>query len=146
MQERVGFLLTEMSTAPGTLYVKVDGVWNSFMQYLYPLLEPLISIAEHRIELSSFADITAMKLEAIVQRGARKDFIDIYAIGTTTMPLSEMLNCYRRKYKTDKISHILVSLTYFNDADLEPMPDMVWDVTWKEIKRTIQEWVRDLVG
>jgi hypothetical protein len=34
----------------------------------------------------------------------------------------------------------------FDDADRERLPHMLWDVGWREVKRTIQGWVRELAG
>lgn len=33
-------------------------------------------------------------------------------------------------------------LAYFDDAENERMPAMLWDVDWKTIKRTIQGWLK----
>jgi hypothetical protein len=39
---------------------------------------------------------------------------------------------------------VVFSLAFFDDAELEPMPEMLCDVTWTEIKVTIGEWIRQL--
>jgi hypothetical protein len=52
---------------------------------------------------------------------------------------------YRRKYAVEDIGHVLMSLTYFDDAEAEDTPEMLWDADWAEVKRTIESWVRDLV-
>ncbi|MGC1402070.1 MAG: hypothetical protein WA974_04000 [Thermodesulfobacteriota bacterium] len=56
-----------------------------------------------------------------------------------------MISFYRKKFRTQEISHVLYALTYFDDADLERMPVMLWKTDWKRIKKTIQEWVKDWV-
>jgi hypothetical protein len=85
-----------------------------------------------------------MKLSAVAQRGAKKDFVDIYALGRNHRPLAEMLHLYERKYSIENLSHLLYSLVYFDDAERERMPRMLWQADWRSIKRTVQEWVREL--
>lgn len=40
--------------------------------------------------------------------------------------------------------HILKSLTYFTDAELDPMPKMLVDVTWSQVKRFFERAVKTL--
>jgi len=56
-----------------------------------------------------------------------------------------MLRLYQRKYAIRDIGHLLYSLVYFDDADRERMPRMLWDTNWKAIKRTIQPWVSEIL-
>ena len=51
--------------------------------------------------------------------------------------MTEMLAAYRKKYAVQDISRVLYSLTYFDDADAEPMPVLLWDLTWDACKRTV---------
>jgi hypothetical protein len=85
-----------------------------------------------------------MKLSAIAQRGARKDFCDLYALGIKCFTLPEMLGFYREKYSIRDIGSVLYGLVYFDDAESERMPRMLWDVKWAEIKRTILGWVQEI--
>jgi hypothetical protein len=85
-----------------------------------------------------------MKLAAIAQRGAKKDFIDIYALGKYGFTLRQMFVLYRKKFAIDNIAHLTRSLNYFDDASKERMPKMIWDTNWRSVKKTIQSWLRDL--
>jgi hypothetical protein len=87
-----------------------------------------------------------MKLVAVVQRGARKDFVDVYAIGMAHRPLRELLDLYERKYKVADRAHVLVGLSYFDDAERTPMPRMLWRDSWSTIRKTIQAWVKEISG
>jgi hypothetical protein len=130
----------------GTLYGSVDKVRVSAMDYQYPLLEPGVLWPEMGCLIASLDDLACMKLSAIAQRGAKKDFVDIYALGLNHRPLAEMLHLYERKYSVQNLSHVLYSLAYFDDAEKERIPRMLWRIDWRTIKRTIQEWVRELAG
>jgi hypothetical protein len=125
----------------GTLHARSSGVRLSFLEYRYPLLQPPLQTTERGLRLASAEDIAAMKLGAIAQRGARKDFVDLFELGRHT-PLAEMLGFYRRKYGVRDVGHVLVALCYFDDADRERMPTMLRRSPWPEVKRTIQGWVR----
>ncbi|HEY3116114.1 MAG TPA: nucleotidyl transferase AbiEii/AbiGii toxin family protein, partial [Chloroflexota bacterium] len=82
----------------GTLYSSVSGVRVSFLEYRYPLLEPLTSWPEFGCLLASLDDLACMKLSAVAQRGSKKDFVDIYALGLNHRPVQDMLRLYQQKY------------------------------------------------
>ena len=134
------------STARGTLHGMMEGVRLSFIEYHYPLLEPLVSWPEFGCHLASMADLACMKLSAVAQRGSRKDFIDIYALGTNGFSLHEMLAMHQRKYSVKDISHVLYGLAYFDDADKERGLKLLRDIDWQVVKKTIQGWVREVAG
>lgn len=130
--------------APGTLHGSIQGVRVTFLQYQYPLLKPLEHWREIDCHLASLEDLACMKLSAVAQRGARKDFCDIYALGNRCFTLQEMLDSYQKKFTIQDIGTVLYGLAYFDDAESERMPRMLWDVSWKEIKKTILQWVKDI--
>jgi predicted nucleotidyltransferase component of viral defense system len=138
---RLDFLAQQ--TGPGTLHGYVLDVRVSFLEFRYPLLHAPVFWEETNCSLASLEDLACMKLSAIAQRGARKDFCDIYALGKEQFTLKEMLDFYARKFNQD-VSPVLYGLVYFDDAESERMPEMVWDVKWVEIKKAIQGWVKEL--
>lgn len=130
------------SVAPGTLHAEASGVLLSFLEYRYPLLRDLVDWDEYGCRLAPLEDLACMKLSAVSSRGARKDFIDIHALGRAGWTLDRMLSLYREKYETRDIGHVLYSLVYFDDAEPEEMPEMLSDVGWEDVKRTLEGWVR----
>jgi hypothetical protein len=129
-------------TERGTLYGTAHGIRVSFFEYRYQLLRPLAPWPETGCQLASLADLACMKLAAIAQRGARKDFVDVFALASTGQSLAAMLDDYQAKYGVREVGHLLYALVYFDDADAERMPLMVWKVNWQEVKRSIRAWVR----
>lgn len=97
-------------------------------------------VTDKSICLASPVDIAAMKLNAITGRGSRKDFVDLYFL-LQHYSLSELLEFYHRKYQGAEEFLVLKSLNYFVDAEAQPMPRMLVDVEWEEIKRHITEQV-----
>ena len=129
----------------GTLHGSVTGVKVSFLEYRYPLLVDPLPWQPYGCELLALDDLACMKLSAIAQRGSKKDFADIYALGLKHRPLPEMFELYREKYRIEDVGHLIFALAYFDDADRERTPIMLWDTDWREIKRTIRGWVVRIV-
>jgi hypothetical protein len=138
----VGLEVEQVS--PGTLHGSVNGVRVTFLQYQYPLLKPVEHWNEMSCPLASLEDLACMKLSAVAQRGARKDFCDIYALGKNVFSLSQMLGFYQKKFSIRDIGSVLYGLVYFDDAESERMPRMLLDVSWREIRNTILGWVKEI--
>ena len=132
--------------AGGTLHGTAGGVKLSFLEYRYPALVPLVEWPEFGCRLAGLEDIACMKLSAIASRGARKDFIDVYALGRSGFAIADMLAQYRSKFAVEDAGHVLMSLTYFDDAELEEMPELLWQIDWPEVRQTIESWVREFVN
>lgn len=139
--QEAGVPLATRQVGPGTLHGEAFGVRTSFLEYRYPLLQPAQPWPDYGCLVASLDDLACMKLAAIAQRGARKDFLDIYALGTEHLALAEMLRSYRSKYGIEDTLHVLRGLTYFDDADKERMPRLVHRMSWRTVKATILEWV-----
>jgi hypothetical protein len=139
---RIGLPFENTQVAPGTLHGSIQGVRVTFLEYRYASLQPLVQWKTQGVSLASLDDIASMKLSAVAQRGLRKDFCDLYVLGTRHKPLKDLLRLYSRKFKVQDISPVLYGLSYFRDAEEEPMPRMLIDVQWRTIKKTIQGWVR----
>jgi len=136
--------LRVLSTSNNTLHAESDGVSLSWFSYSYDLLEPLVDWSDGGCRLASLRDIAAMKVAAIAQRGAKKDFFDLVAIGKTGLSLDQMLDAYRTKFGITDIGHVLVSLTWFEDAENDPAPILNCADDWKSIRSTVLEWTLKL--
>jgi predicted nucleotidyltransferase component of viral defense system len=131
--------------SPRTLYLQIDGTIVSLFGYSYPLVAPLLQPDDSLLPFASREDIAAMKLAAITSRGSRKDFIDLWLLITRHWPLSDCLELFRQKFTTRDIGHVVRSLTYFDDADEEPLLRMLVDIEWDSVKRDFVGWVTGLV-
>jgi len=130
----------------GTLHGTISGVRISFLEYKYPLLKPLIIWQKAACQLATLEDLACMKLSTLTQRGSKKDFVDIYALGLRYFSLRDMLRLYQKKFSVEDMGHVLYGLSYFDDADKERLPKMFWDTDWRTIKKTIQGWVKEVAG
>ena len=136
LQNLAGLKPKVIQEAPGTLDLTIQGVKVSFLEYNYKLLEPTSTF--EKVALASVIDIACMKLTAVSSRGSKKDFVDIYFI-LDKHPLEELLRMCQKKFS--KVSyqelHIIKSLTYFDDADNDPDPDFLENISWATVKETI---------
>lgn len=125
----------------------VDFDWfsGSAIEYRYPDLVAPVEWPEYDVRLAGLEDLASMKLSAVGGRGSRRDFIDIFALGRERFTLDEMLDFYRRKYGVSDLGHTLYALSYFDDAERDDTPEMLWPIEWGEVKRTMERWVRDYV-
>jgi len=118
----------------------INGVKVDMVNYPYPWLD--LPIVEDGVRLASLNDIAAMKISAIVNRGTKKDFIDLYTL-LQHFALDEILDMYSRKYSDGSLFIVMKSLTYFDDAETEPMPNVLNDTTWETVKDFLRKVVRN---
>ncbi len=123
-----------LQEATGTLTVMLREVPTSFFRYDYPLLRPLHE-SPWSLSLADPEDIAAMKLAALAGRGSRKDFVDLYVYTREVAPLEQTFSRFREKYRGVSVDayHLVRSLTFFEDAEAEPMPEMLVPLAWDQI-------------
>jgi len=123
------------SEAKNTLHTLVNNIRVSFLGYKYPLLRDPLTL-DH-LKIADHLDIACMKLSAIVSRGTKKDFIDLFYL-LENFALEDLFQYYSKKYPVADYRYILLkSLVYFEDADQDPMPVLYEPVLWEEVKNKI---------
>ena len=119
--------------------IKID-----IVRYQHPLVAPVITI--ENISMYSSEDIIAMKINAILGRGKKKDFWDIYEL-FQHFSLAQMIEFYFKKFSTQMLAiSIPEALCYFADADESEDPVSLKGQHWDEIKFFIKEKVRDYLN
>lgn len=128
----------------GTLHARLKGTHLSFFRYRYPLLRGLRRWKHLRI--AHPIDIGLMKLGAIVGRGSKKDFVDLYEILNNGVSLSQLLRLAPKKFpgSLDFKVQALRALVYFADADQEPDLLSRQRLSWPAVKRFLETEVRSL--
>lgn len=127
--------------AEGTLQLRLGDIKVEFLKHSYPKLADDLRV--QGVSMWSFEDICAMKLNAIANRGSKKDFYDIAAL-FDHFPLEVMLPFYQAKYRPASLLMVIRSLAWFDDADAEPDPISLRDETWSLIKGKISSAIRTL--
>ena len=128
----------------GTILAAVQGVRVACFSYRYARLDPLVDDAG--IHLAGLWDLAAMKLLAVAQRGSRKDFIDIQVLLNHGLTLAEMLDAFQRKFDVTNRMTALRGLVYFDDAEEEPMPDMLVPLDWAALKIRFRRLVDGVIS
>jgi hypothetical protein len=133
---------TRVETArDGFLYVRSgEGVGLRFYYYPYPLVSPESRYSG--VAVASPTDLGLMKLGAIISRGTRRDFVDLYLL-CQELPLTQLLS---RSH--DKFGHVedfslqaLKGLADLSQIDGEPMPSLSRSVEWA----AVEDWLRQQV-
>jgi hypothetical protein len=88
------------------------------------------------VRLATLLDIGLMKLDALIGRGSRKDFYDLYMIGHE-IPFKDLLGAGKEKYpKTRDFSLMAVeSMVLFDNADRDFQPELLIDLPWEQVKQ-----------
>lgn len=104
---------------------------------LYPLVQqPLLLDG---IPLATIPEIGAMKLAAIIDRGTRKDMVDLYYI-LQVVSLETIFDVASVKYARVRSFPVsaLRALAYFADAEALPMPRMLDKTPWSKMKKFLE--------
>jgi predicted nucleotidyltransferase component of viral defense system len=122
----------------GNLVLLVDDVRVGFFSYGYKLLESFERL--ENVNVASMLDIGLMKLDAVIGRGSRKDFFDLYVI-TGKYPLEELLQAGARKYPTSRDFALMAveSFVLFDNAERDVQPELMIDVTWNKVREYFSE-------
>ena len=127
-----------------TLIVFLKNVQASFFYYSYPLIKP--SIQKNGLRVASVEDISAMKVISLIQRGLKKDFVDLWAIiRQTEYSLKDIFSFCKEKYGSVFSESIAIkALTYFQDAEEEEMPEGIkYKFPWDDIKKDLTTFTRE---
>jgi hypothetical protein len=100
--------------------------------------------------VASILDVAAMKLVAVAQRSARRDFVDLYVILQQT-PFRSVAARAVQRYGAGLIEPVVVGkgLIWFEDADGEPDPQylgqpLLWDDVKAFFASSFRQFVLDL--
>lgn len=119
--------------------IKVDIVY-------YPH-HPIAEIEEvDKIRMYSNADISAMKIQAILGRARKKDFWDLHEL-LQHYPLQQLIDWHKQKYPSQMLTiSIPNAITYFVEAEESETPLSFKGQTWDEIKKGISKTVSDYLS
>lgn len=134
---------TQVETARnGYLSVRMGPVPVRFFYYPYPLIDPLEEAPDGGAEVVSLVDLGLMKLGAVISRGHRRDFVDLFLL-SRKIPLEELLDRAEGKFGhvRDFPLQALKGLADLSLVEGEPMPKLREPLEWS----TVEAWVRQEV-
>ena len=141
LKNKLGFTLLKRDWQ--TLIGYIDKVKFSLFGYRYKGIAPPELYLD--IPVASLPDLAAMKLDTLIGRGTKRDFIDIYFLAQK-YSLEDLFSFYQKKYGNFEERSLMLkkALVYFRDADKEEMPDMVIPAGWPEIKKWMTKEIQRL--
>lgn len=122
-----------------SLWLSIDGVKVDLILHQYPYIRGIEAIDD--IRFLAVEDIIPMKLEAMATRGVKKDFWDIAEL-LKHYSLTQMLYFHQERYRQSDMGHLILSATYFADAEKERIdPVSLTQTTWQDVKATMRHAV-----
>jgi hypothetical protein len=123
-----------------TMMFIIDDVKVDFILYPFEWLQPFITTEDCRF--IHLQDLIPMKLQAVSNRFAKKDFYDIEEL-FADYSLKEMLGIFKRKFPDIDTGFIVHSLTHFKQADKEEDPILFpSSKSWEQVKTNLLNAVK----
>ncbi len=128
----------------GTCHLLLGKTNVSLFRYRYRLLDP--TSEWRRLSVASVRDIAAMKVSAVVGRGARKDFLDLYVV-CKEIGLATVLEACKARFPDhhDFLAQSVRALVYFDDAEKEPMPRLLREISWPAVRTYFEREIRRIL-
>jgi predicted nucleotidyltransferase component of viral defense system len=122
------------------IFCFIDSVKVDIVRHPHPLIRPEISI--DGIRMFSTEDIVAMKVQAILGRGKKKDFWDVAEL-LKHYSIDNFIEFHKAKYSTQNLLITVPhAITYFADADESEDPISLQNQTWGSVQDEIKTKVR----
>lgn len=122
----------------------IDGVKVDIIRYPQPRIAEVM--IEDGIRMYADPDIVAMKVQAMLGRGKKKDFWDIHEL-LQHYELKQFIAWHGKKFPNQMlIIGIPQALLYFVDAEDSDAPVSLKGQTWEEVKDSIRATVRDFLS
>lgn len=115
------------------IFCFIDEIKVDIVHYPYLPIAPIEN--EKGIRFYSSADIAAMKIQAILGRGKKKDFWDLYEL-LKHFSLQQIMDWHKQKYPNQMLAiSIPHAITYFVDAEESETPVSFKKQTWESVKK-----------
>ncbi len=132
---------TESKTARWGIFCYLGGVKVDIVHHPHLLISEIEDI--NNIRMYGDPDIIAMKLNAILGRGKKKDFWDLNEL-LHHYSLKDMIEFHETKFPDQNLLiTIPQAITYFDDADESEDPISLKGQTWETVKKFIQQKVSE---
>lgn len=123
------------------IFCYLDGVKVDIVHHPHPLIWETEVV--DGIRIYDDRDIIAMKINAILGRGKKKDFWDLYEL-LHHYSLKEVIAFHEQKFpEQNLLITIPQAITYFDDAEESEDPISLKGQSWETVKKFIQQKVSD---
>ncbi|MCU0338860.1 MAG: nucleotidyl transferase AbiEii/AbiGii toxin family protein [Spirosomaceae bacterium] len=133
-------LAVEDKAARFGIFCYIEEIKVDIIRHPHPLIHPIQEI--NGIRMFSVEDIIAMKVQAILGRGKKKDFWDIAEL-LKHYSIADFVQFHREKYsRQNLLITVPQAITYFGDAEESEDPISLKKQTWESVKSFISSKVR----
>lgn len=132
-----------MNRTSGSLSATIDSIKVDILLHSYPIIGES-SILEG-VRILSLPDLAAMKVNAVTNRGSKKDFSDLLLLHENGIPLADALDYFCQKYGPAGRFLSIRSLNWFEDAEREPDPVYLNGWTWDVVRQRMTRLAKGLV-
>ena len=123
------------------IFCFINSIKTDIINYNHQLIDNLFESDD--IRMYSSKDIAAMKIQAILGRGRKKDFWDLAEL-LKNYSLEQLIDFYSKKYPSQQLLiSIPQAITYFDDAEESENPISLKGQTWEGVKKIIQRHVNE---
>jgi hypothetical protein len=136
---------TVLQEEAGTLTLSTEGVKVSFFHYPYAFLEATSTL--HGVQVAGLIDIASMKIMAMMQRGAKRGYVDLYWI-LQNVPFTKVAENMIQRFGANRVNPLVIgkALVFFKDADSDPDPVYLGKhAAWVKMKKYFTDHVQQFV-
>jgi hypothetical protein len=137
-----------VNQTPDHLELMLQSIKVDLIRERIPLKFPLKSIDSRmeNLKMADPRDIGRMKIMSIGSRGNKKDFVDLYCLTRKIIPLETLLALAMEEDHGIRYSKLLFlkGLVDFEEADQEGELPILWDISWKEVKKCLIDEVKHI--
>ena len=133
--------ITEQKPPHFGIFCYIDDVKVDIVRHPHPIIRPQLQI--DGIRMFSKEDIVAMKVQAILGRGKKKDFWDIAEL-LSDYSIEDFINFHKEKYHTQNLFiTVPQAITYFIDAHESEDPICLKKQNWENVQQIIKNKVSE---
>ncbi len=128
-----------LKTLKNGIFCFINDIKVDIISHQYPWVQP--AVTAEGVRMVSLKDLSAMKLNAIVQNGSRlKDFVDLYVL-LNYLSFQDMYASYEKKYPNTNRAVVQNALLYHEDIKPARIDYVRVDLSFEEIKARLREAV-----
>ena len=134
------FLVEEKPPRFG-IFCFIDNVKVDIIRHPHPIIRPMV--VKDAVRMFSVEDIIAMKVQAVLGRGKKKDFWDIAEL-LHHFTVDDFIKIHAEKYSTQNLLiTVPQAITYFSDAEESEDPVSHKKQSWESVKKFISKKVSE---
>ncbi len=126
------------------IFCFIEDVKIDLIRHPHPLIRPEQKFGD--VRMFSTEDIVAMKVQAVLGRGKKKDFWDISEL-LNHFSVADFIKFHKEKYTTQNlVITVPQAITYFADAEESEDPISLKKQTWVSVQKSISVKVREYLS